>query len=151
MGGSISQSRFICKVVCTSIQCISAQLWGSICQSTFVCQVLCTGIQGISGVLWGGPLAKVGSFAKCCVLVFRASMLYSWGVHWPKKVHLPGTSLASRWGVHWPKKVHLPSTILASRWGVNWPKNIHLPSTSLASSGGSISQRRFICQLWIHF
>ena len=62
----------------------------------------------------GGPLAKVGSSDKCCVLVFKASMLYLWGVHWPKKVHLPSivyqysrqlfslvfkaTSLASRWG-----------------------------------------------------
>ena len=56
----------------------------------------------------GGPLAKVGSSAKCCVLVFKASMLYVWGVHQPKKVCLPSTSLTSRWGVHWPKKVCLP-------------------------------------------
>ena len=28
---------------------------------------------------WGYPLAKVGSSAKFCVLVFKASMLYSLG------------------------------------------------------------------------
>ena len=55
----------------------------------------------------GGPLAKVGSSAKLCVLVFKASMLYLWGVDQPKEVHLPSTSLASRWGVHQQKKVHL--------------------------------------------
>ena len=46
----------------------------------------------------GDPSAKVCSSAKCCVLVFKASMFYLWGVHQPKKVHLPSTSLASRWG-----------------------------------------------------
>ena len=77
---------------------------GFICQSVFVCQVLCTGIQGIYALFVG--------------------------VHWPKKVHLPSTSLTSRWGVYWPKKVHLLSTSLASRWG-------------------SIGQRRFICQVLV--
>ena len=34
-------------------------------------------------------MAKVGSSAKFGVLVFKASMLYSLGVHQPKYVHLP--------------------------------------------------------------
>ena len=46
----------------------------------FACQVLCTGIQGISAVSMGGSLAKVGSSAKCCVLVFKAYMLHLLGV-----------------------------------------------------------------------
>ena len=36
-----------------------------------------------------GPSAKVGSSANFGVLVFKASMLYSQGVHWPKYVCLP--------------------------------------------------------------
>ena len=116
MGESISQSRFICQVVCTGIQGISAWLWGVHLPKCVCLPSVVYCIQGISAVS-GGPLAKVGSSAKCCVLVFKASMLYLWGVHWPKKVCLTSTSLTSRWGVHWPKKVHLPSTILASRWG----------------------------------
>ena len=84
----------------------------------------------------GGPSAKVCLSVKCCVVVFKASMLYLWGLHQPKKVCLPSTSLASRWGIHWPKKVHLPGTSLTSRWGVHWPKKVHLPSTSLTSRWG---------------
>ena len=38
--------------------------------------------------LWEGPSAKVCSSAKCCVLVFKASMLCYLGVHLPKYVHL---------------------------------------------------------------
>ena len=59
---------------------------GSMWQSVFVCQVLCTGIQGIYALFMGGSSAKVCSSAKCCVQVFKASMLYSWGVHWPKEI-----------------------------------------------------------------
>ena len=59
----MSQSRFICQVVCTGMQGMSAFVPGdSIIQSMFICQVLCTGIQGISAPVWG--------------------------VHWLKKVHL---------------------------------------------------------------
>ena len=88
---------------------------GSICQSMFICQVLCTGIQGISAlfiggvylpkyvhlpsfVYWysrqisavrlkislGGPSAKVCLSAKFFVPVFKASMLYSFGGPSPK-------------------------------------------------------------------
>ena len=52
---------------------------GSICQSRFVCQVLCTSIQGISAPLPGGPSAKVCLSAKFCVAVFKASILNSLG------------------------------------------------------------------------
>ena len=40
----------------------------------------------------GGALAKEGSSAKFCVLVFKTSLLWYWGVHQPKKVHLPNLS-----------------------------------------------------------
>ena len=46
-------------------------------QSKFICQVWCSSIQGIYSGFTGGPLAKVCSSAKFCVLVFKASMLYS--------------------------------------------------------------------------
>ena len=46
-------------------------------------------IQGISALVLGGPSAKVGSSAKFCVVVCKSSLLWYWGVHWPKKVHLP--------------------------------------------------------------
>ena len=59
------------------------------CQSRFIFQVLCIGIQGISALVVGGPSARVGSSAKFCVLVCKASLLWYWGVHWQKKVHLP--------------------------------------------------------------
>ena len=59
-------------------------LGGSIGQSRFICQVWCTGIQGIYSQFTGGPLAKVGSSAKFGVAVFKASILDSLGVHWPK-------------------------------------------------------------------
>ena len=108
LGRSIYQHRFICQVLCTGIQGISALvplvggpmanvgssakfcvlvfkaslLWfgGSISQRRFICQVWCTGIQGISALVLGeGPSAKVGSSAKFCVLVFKASLLWYQG------------------------------------------------------------------------
>ena len=107
-GGSICQSRFICQVWCTGILGIYSQFTGggSISQIRFICQVLCIGKQGIFGLLprgvhlpkyvclpsfvyWysshhcsisgGGPSAKVCLSAKFCVLVFKASMLFSLG------------------------------------------------------------------------
>ena len=76
-GGSICQSVFICQVLCTGIQGIYAVSGVSIGQSRFICQVLCTGIQGINALFVGGPLAKEGSSAKYCVLVFKATILTS--------------------------------------------------------------------------
>ena len=74
-------------------------LWyqgGSIGQRRFICQVLCSGMQVISALVLGTShlpscmsLAKVGSSAKFCVVVYKSSLLWYWGVHWPKKVHLP--------------------------------------------------------------
>ena len=134
--GSIGQSRFICQVLCTGMEGICALvlggplakvgssakfcalafkaslLWygGSIGQSRFICQVLCTGIQVIPALLPGDPLAKVGSSAKFCVLVFKASLLwYRWGplakVGSSAKfcVLVFKASLLWYWGVHWPK------------------------------------------------
>ena len=66
-GGSISQCRFICQVLCSGMQVISPLVLqgGSIGQCRFICQILCTGMQVISPlVLQGGPSANVGSSAK---------------------------------------------------------------------------------------
>ena len=76
-------------------------LRGSIGQSRFICHVVYSGMQGISALVLGGTLAKVGSSAKFCVLVFKAFVLWYWGVHQPKKVHLP--NLNSRM-FRWPSK-----------------------------------------------
>ena len=92
LGWSIGQSMFICHILCTGIQVISPLLpEGSIAQSRFICQVLCISIQVISPLLFGGGGSSANVFlsAKFCVLVFKASMLYVWGVHLPKCVHLP--------------------------------------------------------------
>ena len=72
-----SSSKF-CVVVCKVISALVTG--GSIGQSRFVCQVWCTGIQGISAlILERGPLAKVGSSAKFCVVVFKASLFWYLG------------------------------------------------------------------------
>ena len=63
-------------------------------------------------------MAKEGSSAKFCVVVCKSSLLWYWGVHWPKEgssakfcVVVYKSSLLWYWGVHWPKKVHLPSLV----------------------------------------
>ena len=121
--------------VCSSARCCvlafkASMLYpgGSICQSVFICQVLCTGIQGIYAVFVGGPPAKVCISAKCWVLVFKASMLYLWGVLQPKKVCLPSTSLANRWGSIGQRRFVCQVLVLLV-------------------GGGSIGQRRFVCQI----
>ena len=76
----------------------------------------------------GDSLAKVGSSGKCCVLVFKSSMLYLWGCHQPKKVCLPSI-------VYWYSR-QLFSLVFKT--------------TSLTSRQGSSSQRRLVCQIWAH-
>ena len=63
----------------------------------------------------GGPSAKVGSSANFSVLVFKASLLYYLGGPSAKvcssaKFCVPSIQgiYALNWGIHWPKKVHLP-------------------------------------------
>ena len=169
--GSISQSRFICQVLCTGIQVITLLLPGGFfSQRRFIWQVLCTGIQVISSLLpgggfhqpkyvhlqsvvyWysghlspvtqGGPLAKGGSSAKFCVLVFKSSLLYYLGGFISQsrficQVLCTGIQVISPLlprEVHWPKEVHLTSFVywysrcLCSIWGVHLPKKVHLPS-----------------------
>ena len=53
-------------------------VWGSISQSRFVCQVVCSSIQGIYSWLVGGPSAKVGLSAKLCVPVDLPGDLPIW-------------------------------------------------------------------------
>ena len=63
-GASISQSRFICQVLCTCIQGISALVLGGISQRRLICQVLCTVCNSSLFWSWGGPSAKEGLFAR---------------------------------------------------------------------------------------
>ena len=99
----------------------SSLLWywgGSIGQRRFICQVLCSGMQVISALVLGGPLAKVGSSAKFCVVVFKASLLWYLGCSIGQsrficQVLCSGMQVISALvlGGHWPKKVHLPSFV----------------------------------------
>ena len=141
--GSTCQSMFVCQVLCTGIQGISALFGGhplakvgssaklgvvvfrhlclihqggSICQSMFVFQVLCTGIQGIYVPFMGGTSAKVCLSAKCCVVVFKASMLYLWGA--------------------------ICQSVFSCQVLCTGIQGIY------ALLGGSIGQSRFICQVW---
>ena len=69
-------SRFICQVLCSGMQVISALvLGGSISQSRFICQVLCSGMQVISTLIPGGSLDKEGLSAKFGLAVFKVSLL----------------------------------------------------------------------------
>ena len=116
---------FICQVLCTGIQGIYALLiGGSISQSRFVCQVWCSSIQGIYSWFPGGiHWSKVGSSAKFGVAVFKASILYSLGDPSAKVC-----SSACQVGG------------LCSFCGIQGIYALLI--------GGSISQSRFICQVW---
>ena len=103
------------------------------------------------------------------MVVFKASMLNSpGGVHLPKYVHLPSILYqysrhicSIHLGVHLPKYVCLPSIVywysrhLCSIWGGPSAKVCSSAKccvlafkASMLYSGGSISQSRFICQVW---
>ena len=65
-----------------------------------------------------GPLAKVGSSAKFGVAVFKASILDSLGGPLAKVFvcqvwcsSIQGIYSQFTWGIHWPKYVHLPSLV----------------------------------------
>ena len=58
--------------------------YGGIGQSRFICQVLCSGMQVISALVLGGSSAEEGSSAKFGIAVFKASILDYVGVHWLK-------------------------------------------------------------------
>ena len=67
----------------------------------------------------GGPSAKVCSSAKCCVLAFKASLLYMGGP--------------------------LAKVVSSAKFGVAVFKASMLDSLG---GGGSISQSMFTCQVW---
>ena len=77
-----SSAKF--ELSCCFMLCFYCGTGGSIGQRRFICQVSYTANQGISALLPGGPSAKLGSSAKCCVLVFKASLLWYQGGHQPK-------------------------------------------------------------------
>ena len=93
MGGpsaKVGSSAKFCVLICKAS--LLSYLGGYIGQSRFVCQVLGTGIQGISALLLGGPSARqsayISSNGKHLKLPFRSTGR-SWGVHLPKYVCLP--------------------------------------------------------------
>ena len=143
-GGSIGQSRFICQILCSGMQGIPPLVPGrSIGQSRFICQVLHSGMQVISALGLGGPSAKVGSSAKFCVVVCMLSLLWYWGGHQLKKVHLPslvwqysrhpflitqGGCPSAKVGLSTKFGVAVFQTSMLDSWGVHLPKYVHLPS-----------------------
>ena len=71
----VGSSVKFCVMVCKS-----SLLWYlgvPLVKVGLVCQVWCNGIQGISALVLGegGPLVKVGSSAKFCVVVFKSFLL----------------------------------------------------------------------------
>ena len=82
-GASIGQSRFICQVLFSGMQVISALVLGSPLATLGLSAKFCVVVFKAS-LLWylGGSLAKVGSSANYCVVVCRSSLLGYWGVHW---------------------------------------------------------------------
>ena len=140
-GGSISQSRFVCQLWCSSIQGIYSQFTGgSIGQSRFVHQLWCSSYsRHLFSIHWWGPLTNVGSSANLGGLVFKACLLYYLGGPSAKVcssakfyVLVFKASLLDYGGTHLPKYVHLPSCVCRySRHlcsihcgGVHWPKKL---------------------------
>ena len=78
MVGSISQSRFICQVVSTSIQKHLSSITGGPSDKVCLPSVVYWHSRHLC-CIQGGLLDKVGSSARCCVLAFKASLLYPGG------------------------------------------------------------------------
>ena len=89
--GSISQSKFICQVLCSGMQVISAMVLGGSLTKEGLSAKFSVAVfkPSILDYLERCPLAKVGLSVKFGVAVFQTSMLDSWGVHLPKYVYLP--------------------------------------------------------------
>ena len=91
----------------------------------------------------GGPSAKVCSSAKCCVLAFKASMLYLGGSIGQSRficqvlcTGIQGSYALFVGGLHWPTKVHLPSIVYRYSRQLF---SLEFKATSLASRQGSPS------------
>ena len=83
---SISQSRFICQVVCIGIRVMSPLVMGGLLDKVGSSAKFCVLVFMESLLCYqGGPSAKVGSSAKLCVLVFKSSQLWYWGDFWSSK------------------------------------------------------------------
>ena len=94
--------------------------------------------------MWGGPSAKVGSSAKLCVPVFKASLLDYWGIHLTKCVCLPSV-------VYWHSR-HLCCIQGAPLAKVGSSAKccvLVFKASMLYLFGGSIGQRRFVCQVLV--
>ena len=132
---------------------------GSIGQSRLICQVLCTGIQGISALVVGGPLAKVGSSAKLCVLVCKASLLWYWGGPLAKvgssaKFCVLVFKVFLLWYWQGPSAkvgssakfcVLVFKAFLLWYWGVHQPKKVHLPNLNSHMLGVLITEVFSLC------
>ena len=142
---SICQSMFICQVWCSGIQGIYS--WfsrGSISQSRFICQFLCTGIKGISALFPGGSIHQsyvclpsvVYWYARHLCSICGGSICQSMFVCQVLCTGIQGIYALFVGGPSAKVCPHLPSVVY-------W----HFKA-SMLYSGGSISQSRFICQVW---
>ena len=117
-----------------------------------------------ASVLWPGGSISYRRFI-CQKSKFVCQVLCTWGAHWPMYVCLPscvywysrhlsvpGGPLAK--GGSSARKSRFVCQVLCTR-GVHQPKKVHLPekvgsSAKFCVCRGSISRRRFICQIWAH-
>ena len=168
MGGSIGQSGFICQVLCSGMQVISAQIWGSTGQSGFICQVLYSGMQVISALVWGGLLAKMGSSAKFCVVVCKSSLLRYGGLLAKEGssakfcVVVCKSSLLWYWGGSIGQSGFICQVLCSgmqvisalvlggalAKEGLSAKFGVAVFKASILNYWGSISQSRFVCQVW---
>ena len=150
---------------CLSTSHLCSGTGGSFGQSRFICQVLCTGMQGIYALVLRGASAKVGSSAKFCILVCKASLPWYWGSIGQSRFICQVLCT----GIQGISALILGGSIGQSRFicqvlcsgmqvisalvlGGHWPKEVHLPSFVYwyarhlcSGTGRSISQSRFIC------
>ena len=132
-GGPLAK-RFICQVLCSGIQGISSGTGVSIGQSRFICQVLCV-------FHWYLGCSKVGSSAKFCVVVYKSSLLWYWGVIGQRRiicqVLCSGMQVISATGTGGSiSQSRFICQVLCSGiqvisalvLGGHWPKKVHLPS-----------------------
>ena len=94
--------------------------------------------------MWRDPSAKVGSSAKLCVLVFKASLLNYWGVHLPKCVFSAKCCVLA----FKASLLYLVGSIGQSRF-ICQVLCTGIQGIYALFVGGSIGQRRFVCQVLV--
>ena len=132
------------KYVCLPSLVYMSSYGGSIGQSSFVFQVWCSVIQWhLFSIQWGAS-TKVGSSANFDVLLFKASILNSWG----------GTLAKVGSSAHFGVLVFKASLVYFPRGSIGQSRFIcqfwctGIQGIYSQFPGGSIGQSRFVCPFW---